>query len=118
MKNRPFHRRVLYAINGLGTAWRRESSFRTQMALASLTIVALIILRPAITWWAIIVLTISFVLAAELMNSVVEGLIDHLHPDRHPEIRIIKDMAAATVLLASIGALMIGGLFILSEFWH
>lgn len=118
MKNRPFHQRLLYAINGLGAAWRRESSFRTQIVLASLAIVALVALRPAVTWWAIIGVTISLVLAAELMNSAVEGLIDHLHPDSHPEIRIIKDIAAAGVLLASVGALTIGGLFLVSAFWH
>ena len=112
MKNRPFHQRLGFAINGLAAAWRRENSFRTQAAVAALTVIVLALLRPALVWWAIVGLSIFFVLTMELLNSAFEALIDHLHPDRHPEIRVIKDMAAAAVLLASIAALLIGCLFI------
>ena len=117
MKNRPFHERVVFALNGLGTAWHREHSFRTQAVLAILAVVFLVVVRPAIVWWAIIAITITLVLAIELMNSAFEALVDHLHPDRHPEIRIIKDMAAGAVLLTSIGALTIGGLLLLATLW-
>jgi undecaprenol kinase len=114
MKNRPFRERLVFAANGLGAAWRREHSFRTQAALAVLAVVILVLLQPAIVWWAIIAITIVIVLAIELMNSAFEALVDHLHPDRHPEIRIIKDIAAGAVLLASLGALIIGGLFLIA----
>jgi diacylglycerol kinase len=118
MKNRPFRERLGFALDGLGAAWRRETSLRTQTALAALAIIALVLLQPPIVWWAIVAITISFVLAMELMNAALEALLDHLHPDRHPEIRIIKDMAAGAVLLASIGALAIGALLVLSTLWH
>jgi diacylglycerol kinase (ATP) len=51
------------------------------------------------------------------MNSALEALVDQLHPERHPEIRVIKDMAAGSVLLASIGALIIGFLLLVSMLW-
>lgn len=104
MKNRPFQERLMFALNGLAAAWRRESSFRTQTRLAVLAGIVLVFLRPLLVWWAMIALTVSFVLATELMNSALEALVDQLHPERHPEIRVIKDMAAGGVLLASIGA--------------
>jgi hypothetical protein len=66
-------------------------------------VIVLVILRPPVVWWAILALTISFVLTAELMNSAFEALVDLLHPEQHPEIRVIKDLAAGGVLLASIG---------------
>ena len=112
MKNRPFQERLSFALHGLGAAWLRESSFRTQTAVAFLAIFALALFRPAFIWWAIIAITISVVLAAELMNSAFEALVDHLHPERHPEIRIIKDIAAGGVLVASVGALAIGAIFL------
>ncbi|MDY6860563.1 MAG: diacylglycerol kinase [Pseudomonadota bacterium] len=46
------------------------------------------------------------------MNSALEALIDHLHPDIHPEVGVVKDIAAAAVLVASLGALAVGALFV------
>lgn len=117
MKNRSFPERLMFALNGIGAAWQRESSFRTQAVLAVVAFVALAFLRPAIVWWAIVALTISFVLATELMNSAFEALVDYLHPKRHEEIRIIKDIAAGGVLLASGGALLIGILLLIATLW-
>jgi len=118
MKNRPLHERLLFALSGLGAAWRREPSFRVQTVLAILAVIVLIVLHPPAIWWAVVAITISLVLAVELMNSGLEALVDLLHPSRHPEVRIIKDMAAAAVLLASIGALVVGGLLLLAALWQ
>ena len=117
MKNRPFHERLIFALDGIAAAWRRESSFRTQTVFAALVAVILILLQPSLVWWALIGLTISFVLTIELLNSAVEALVDHLHPDKHPQVRIIKDMAAAAVLVASAGALLIGFLLLITIMW-
>lgn len=116
MKNQPFQRRCRFALAGLGIAWRRERSFRTQVLLAGAALAFLIILRPAPIWWAIVALTIALVLGAEALNSALETLIDHLHPAVHPEIRVVKDMAAGVVLLVSIGAVAVGIALIAAQF--
>ncbi|MES2096254.1 MAG: diacylglycerol kinase [Pseudomonadota bacterium] len=108
MKNRPFHERVGFAIEGWRTGWRREKSFRTQVTMAGVALFALIVLRPAPIWWALIVLVVALILALELINAALEGVVDHLHPDIHPEIQAIKDMAAGAVLLLSLTSLVIG----------
>lgn len=107
MKNHPFHRRLGFALAGLRDAWRRERSFRTQVGAAAIAVVALCILRPAPVWWAIVALLIAVVLAMELFNSALEALADLVHADQHPQIRIVKDMAAAAVLLVAAAALVI-----------
>jgi len=107
MKNRPFVQRVGFALAGLGEGWRRERSFRTQVAIAVLVAAALAVLRPGAIWWALIGFVVAVVLAMELLNAALEALVDLLHPDSHPEIRILKDMAAASVLLVSCGALAV-----------
>lgn len=109
MKGRPLRERVGFALAGLQSAWHREASFRTQSAFAGAAIVALVLLRPAPIWWAIVVLVSAIILALELLNSAIEGVIDLLHPGLHPEIKIIKDMVAGAVLVISIAALCIGG---------
>ena len=107
MKNRPFRERLGFALAGLSECWRKEASFRTHVVLGSMTIVALLLLRPAPVWWALVGLVIALVLAFELINSILERLIDHLHPEVHSEIGHIKDMASGAVLLISIGALAV-----------
>jgi diacylglycerol kinase (ATP) len=107
MKNYPFHKRLGNAIAGLREGWRRERSFRTQVAAAGLALIALCVVRPAAIWWAVVALVVGMVLAIELLNGALEALIDHLHPQIHPQIRIVKDMAAASVLLVAFAAILI-----------
>jgi diacylglycerol kinase (ATP) len=113
-KNQPLYRRLRFAVAGLCEAWRRERSFRTQTAVALAVVLVLIALRPPLVWWALVGFVIAVVLAFEALNGALETLVDHLHPDIHPEIRIVKDMAAGAVLLVVIGAVMLSGLLLLA----
>ena len=46
------------------------------------------------------------------MNSALERLIDHVHPEIHPEIGFVKDMAAGAVLVISVGSVIVGAALI------
>lgn len=108
MKNRPLHERIGFALAGIATGWRREASFRTQIGMGALALVALLMLRPAPIWWALVALVVGLILAFELFNAALEGVVDLLHPDIHPEIKAIKDMVAGAVLLLSFASLAMG----------
>jgi undecaprenol kinase len=115
VKNLPFRQRVRFAVSGIRAALRTENSFRIHL-LVALSVLAILVWRhPVMMWWAIITLTMMVVLAAELVNTAVEHLADHLHPDQHPRIKIVKDCAAAAVLIASIGAVGVGAAFVLDQ---
>ena len=114
MKNRAFKERVCFAWSGLRGAWRSEASLRTHIAMSLLLAVALLILRPALVWWALCGVMVTLVIAAELINTALEHLADHLHPEQHPRIKIVKDCAAAAVLILSIGALWVAAMMVLS----
>lgn len=103
-KNLPFLNRLRFALAGLALGLRAERSLRTQALVLLAVLVVLAIVRPAPMWWALVILASSAVLAAELFNTAIERLSDHLHPTVHPEIRIVKDCAAAGVLISSAGA--------------
>jgi diacylglycerol kinase (ATP) len=107
LKNQPFTRRLNFALTGLAGALRSESSFRVQIIATLGVLAALLWLRPAPVWWAIVAVAVALVLAAELLNTAVEHLADHLHPELHPHIKAVKDCAAAAVLIASLGALAV-----------
>jgi diacylglycerol kinase (ATP) len=99
--------RFMFAIHGIGSAWLREGSFRLETLCAVAALGLMAYLRPAPVWWAVGVLIIALVLAAELINSAIEALADHLHPDLHGEIRAVKDMAAGGILVLNFAALAI-----------
>lgn len=107
-KNQSFLLRLRFALAGLGHAIRAEASFRIQVSVFVLVMVAMWFLHPEPVWWALVLLASSGVLATELLNTAVEHLADHLHPDIHPTIRVVKDCAAAAVLVAVLGALCVG----------
>lgn len=107
-KNRPFRVRLGFALKGLAFALRAEYSLRFQVSVFVAVVIALAILRPGPLWWALVLLASGAVLSAELFNTALEHLVDHLHPDVHPQIRIVKDCAAGAVLLAVLGAIAVG----------
>lgn len=106
-KNRPFLERVRYALAGVATAFRSENSFRIHAAASVAVLVALVWLRPQPVWWAVVALATMSVLALELVNTAIEKLADRLHPEEHADIKAAKDCAAAAVLVASCGALIV-----------
>jgi len=107
MKNRQFYQRFGFAWAGVVSAWQSEKSFRTQLLLALLLLPLMLWLQPSLLWWAVMVLAGALVLAAELFNTALEHLIDHLHPEIHPSIKVAKDCAAGAVLVLSMAAIVI-----------
>lgn len=111
-KNQRFDVRLGFAFRGLVHALRTEASLQFQAGVGAGTLLALLILRPAAVWWALVLLASAAVLAAELFNTALEQLADELHPEDSRGIRIVKDCAAAAVLIAVLGALGVGAAFL------
>ena len=107
-KNQPFRLRLRYAWSGIAAGLRLEHSLRIQLVALAIAVAVLCIFRPEPIWWAAIALSSGLVVAAELLNTAIEHLADHLHPEIHPQIQIVKDCAAAAVLVASLAACAAG----------
>ncbi|PHV29714.1 diacylglycerol kinase [Janthinobacterium sp. BJB426] len=118
MKNQPFFKRLGFALQGISAALRLESSIRLQCLAALMVIIVLCWSRPPLIWWALLLLNCGMVLAAELFNTALEHLIDHLHPSLHPNIKIAKDCAAGAVLLLSLTAVGVFVAFLLENVVH
>ncbi len=117
-KNQPFPVRLGFALRGLIHALRSERSVQMQALAFAAVLLALIVLRPAPAWWALAALASAGVIAAELLNTAIEQLADHLHPGLHARIRLVKDCAAAAVLVAVLGALGVALAFALQLLRH
>lgn len=97
-----------HALNGVRKVFITENSFRIQV-IVSLIVVILAFYLPLQLWEQVVVLMmIGFVLVLELINSVFERLVDSFRARVHPMVGEIKDIMAATVLLASIFTAIIG----------
>jgi diacylglycerol kinase len=67
--------------------------------------------------WAVIILTVAMVFAAEFLNTAIEAVVDLASPDRHPLAKIGKDVGAAAVLVAALAAVLIGLLLLGPPLW-
>jgi undecaprenol kinase len=106
-KNQPFPRRLRFAVSGLVQGFRAERNLRYQAVALTFAAILLIAVRPEPIWWAMVALASAMVISAELFNTALECLADHLHPEHHAQIRIMKDCAAAAVLVIAVGALAV-----------
>ena len=100
-------RSFLHAIRGFRRAFR-EQNFRVQIAFAITVIFFILLFRLKIWETAALVMMITLVLVLEIINSIFECIVDILKPRVHPYAKAIKDMMAAAVLMASLGAAFVG----------
>ncbi len=101
-------RAFAYAFAGLIYAFKIGHAIWIQSAIAAVVIGVAFYLHISINDWRWIVLAIALVWTTEIMNTAVETVCDALHPEHHPIIGIAKDAAAGAVLMAGIGAVVIG----------
>lgn len=101
-----------YALKGLSYALRYEQNFRVELIAALLVIIVIFIANLAVWERVALFMMILLVLMAELINSIFEKMADMLKPRLHHYVHIIKDLMAAVVLLASLGAVVVGVLIL------
>ncbi len=103
-----------YAKQGLVYGFASQRNFRIHLCLGAITFALGLWLGLSAGHLAILSLTVSFVLALELINSSIEAVVDLFIGRRfHPLAGIAKDCAAAAVLVSSISALLIASLLLL-----
>ncbi|MCL4529745.1 MAG: diacylglycerol kinase family protein [Chloroflexi bacterium] len=68
--------------------------------------------------WAVIILAITMVFAAEFINTAIEAVVDLASPTHHPLAKVGKDVGAAAVLVAAMAAVLIGLLVLGPPLWE
>ncbi len=100
------------AFSGIGVAFT-ENTFRVLFIIAIVVSFCIGYFPFEPTERAVLILVVAVVLSLELINSQIERLLDILKPDYSTEVRKIKDISAGAVLVASIGAIVVGALLTL-----
>lgn len=108
-----FVRSLRHAMHGLAHAFVVENNFRIHSIIAIFVLLLTAVLRVSRTESVTIIMVIASVLVLELVNTIVERFADLLEPRVHPYVHVIKDLMAASVVIAAGAALVVGMLI----FW-
>lgn len=102
----------MWSLKGLAAGWRVEASFRLEVILC-------VILLPLGLWLghgtlekALLAGSLLPVLAAEMLNSGIEALVDKLWPEYNVMAGRIKDMGSAATFLLMLNMLLIWGVIL------
>lgn len=104
-----------HALNGVKEAFIKERNFKIHVGVAIIVIFASFYYQLSKLEWLFILFSTQSVLVTELINSVIERIIDYLNPAYHPKAKLIKDMAAAVVLITVVCSIIIGGIIFLPK---
>jgi diacylglycerol kinase (ATP) len=104
-----------YAFDGLRYCFRTQVNFRVHLAITLIAILLGIFLSLSWLEWAVIATIIVLVLAAEMVNTMIESLVDLVTQQYHPLAKAAKDISAGVVLLTAIGAAIVGILIFLPK---
>lgn len=107
-----------YAIAGLKEMLIGHHNSRIHVFVAVCVVIAAGYFRVTSTEWALLILTIFFVLAMEAMNTALELLCDRVSTETHPLIKKSKDVAAGAVLLSAVSAVIIGIIIFSPYLYH
>lgn len=97
-----------FAGRGLSDLFRTQPNARIHAVVALAVVVAGAWLRISRPDWLVIIGCITLVIALEAVNTALEYLTDLVSPDYHPLAGKAKDAAAAAVLIAAAGAVVLG----------
>ena len=96
------------AIEGILWAAKTQRHMLFHLVAAIVVLVIALLLRLTLHEFALLALAITLVLFAEMVNTAIEVVVDLVSPEFHPLAQRAKDVAAGAVLLASVGALVLG----------
>ena len=99
-----------HALRGLKVLLQTQHNARIHALATILVVVAGAFARISPTEWALIVVAIVSVWAAEAVNTAIEFAVDLVSPGHHPLAAKAKDAAAGAVLVTAIGAALVGGI--------
>jgi len=117
MRSRNIFDSFRYASAGLRYVLCTQRNVRVHLIIAVCVMAMGLWLGIPLSEWAILTLTVGFVLVSELLNTVAESLVDLASPGYHPLAKVVKDVTAGAVLLAAMISIIVGLLVLGPPLW-
>lgn len=96
------------AINGIINTVRTERNMKIHLVAAILVLIACFFFDISRVEFLILVITITMVMSAEVVNTAIEAVVDMSTNYYHPLAKIAKNAAAGAVLITAINAVIVG----------
>ena len=103
-----WRRKFACAIRGVAIGLRDQTSFHVHAPAVVAVIGVATWLRVSRGEWLTLIVCITIVFSAELINSAIEHLARAITREENPEIRDALDVASGAVLVAAVGAAIVG----------
>ncbi len=107
-----------FAGSGVKDALRDEPNFRIHIIVGTLALILGFVFKFSTIEFAILILTETIVIVAELINTALENIVDIVSPEKKEEARIAKDVSAAFVLIAAFSSSLVGLLLFLPRIFR
>ncbi|MDG2382846.1 MAG: diacylglycerol kinase [Pirellulaceae bacterium] len=111
-RNSSWSHKFLCAFRGLRIGSQGQSSFFVHLPMACFVLAAAAQLRVTTIEWCVLVLCITIVIAAELINGALETIARAITLEHNSHIRDALDIGSAAVLVAALGSVVVGGLIL------
>ena len=96
------------AISGLIYLFKNENNIKFHL-IAFLVVVTLGLMCNITRYeWGMLLISSSIVLVSEGINTAMERIADLVETTNNPKIKVIKDVAAASVLISALFSIVIG----------
>lgn len=108
MKKRTILQSFKCAGWGLLFSLRTQRNMRIHFIFLFLVVLLGFILKVSYIEWVALLTVSVIVISLELINTSIEGIVDTFMKEYHPDAKAVKDISAAAVLAAAVGAVVIG----------
>lgn len=111
-----FLKSINFALRGLRLMIKSQKNFRRQLLFAFIIFIFAWLLKFNYIEFCLIIISVSLVLLAEMLNSVIEFTIDSYTKNKYSKlVEMAKDMAAGTVLFATIISTILGSILFIHK---
>jgi diacylglycerol kinase len=96
-------------------AFKTQRNFKVHCGVLLGVVLMGLWLKVGLGEWAMVALAAGLVLQAELVNTALEAIVDHVSPEFHALAKVAKDCAAGAVLVSALAAVIVGLLIFLPK---
>lgn len=106
-----------YAGRGIREVFGSEANMKIHIVITILVIICGFVFDISLIEWMFCLLCVGLVVAAEMMNTAIENVVDLASPEQNPLAGKAKDIAAGAVLICAIVSVIIGLLIFIPKGW-
>ncbi|MFH0877319.1 MAG: diacylglycerol kinase family protein [Candidatus Omnitrophota bacterium] len=106
------------AWGGIAFIFKTERNMKVHCIFAALAILCAFLFKIHPIEFIFIIFSIALVFIAEAANTAFEHLLDFVHGDTyHPNVKLLKDIAAGGVFIAALNAFLVGSIIFIPRFF-